>query len=159
MLKVVTQGNELNGYRIGDSDTRPWGSYKVIAVGRNDAGEEFCEKEITVNPGQILSLQSHDHRREQWTVREGILLVVLDDKRFELKAGETIHIPLHAIHCMANGHNEPCVVHEIQSGRCSEDDIIRYVDAYGRGTLDLDARSQASADMYNKVKQEISGAK
>lgn len=155
MLKVV-QKTELQAYNLGDQEKRPWGSYKVIGVGTDENGEEYCQKEITVEAGHILSLQSHNHRRETWTVKKGVLTVVLEDKRFTLKEGESINIPLQAIHCMANGGPGECIIHEKQIGLCSEDDIIRYVDAYGRSTLKLDARSQASADLFNIVKAEIS---
>lgn len=154
MLSAM-QKPELQAYNLGEHEQRPWGSYKVIGLGTDENGENFCQKEIVVQKGQILSLQSHQHRRETWTVKKGILIVILEDKRFSLSEGETIQIPLHAIHCMANGGSEPCIVHEKQIGLCSEDDIIRYVDAYGRSTMKLDARSQASADIYNAVKQEI----
>ena len=55
----MTKQEKSTVYTVGDSDTRPWGSYTVVAVGVNEGGEEFCEKEIVVNPGHILSLQSH----------------------------------------------------------------------------------------------------
>jgi mannose-6-phosphate isomerase len=158
MLNVVTKRENYNlqSYTTGESAKRPWGSYKVVAAGKTDMGEEFCEKEITVEPGHILSLQSHRHRREQWTVKSGTLIVVLDDAQYTLSAGQSIHIPQGAIHCMANGGNEDCIVYELQMGLCSEDDIIRYVDAYGRADTDLDTRSRASADLFNRVKSDIS---
>ena len=146
----------LNAYTVGDSDTRPWGYYKVIAVGTDKNNEEYCEKEITVNPGQILSLQSHENRRETWTVQQGTLEVVLEDKTFTLQEGESINIPLQAIHCMANGGKTPCIVHERQTGLCSEDDIIRYIDAYGRSTRNIDDKIQSSIDLYHAVREKIS---
>ena len=48
-----------NNYKKGDHDTRPWGTWEVL-----DAGDTFCVKKITVTPGNILSLQSHNHRAE-----------------------------------------------------------------------------------------------
>ena len=122
-------------YRVGDGDQRPWGAYVVTAVGCNDAGEEYCEKEITVHPGHILSLQSHQLRRETWTVERGILTVILDGQSVELSAGGVIQVPQKSIHCMANLGRENCVVHERQEGICREEDICRYVDAYGRAEV------------------------
>ena len=121
-------------YQIGDREKRPWGDYIVTDVGFNDAGEEYCEKKITVNPGRILSLQSHEHRRETWMVVRGVLTILLDGVRTDLHAGEKIHVPQGSIHCMANLGKAPCVVREKQEGFCREDDITRYIDAYGRGT-------------------------
>ncbi len=151
-----SSAENLKEYSVGDRDTRPWGEYEVTGVGLNEAGEEYCEKIITVNPGQILSLQSHEQRRERWTVREGTLTVVVDGKRLELPAGQSIDMPLKAIHCMANTQKVPCKVYEKQEGVCREEDIIRYVDAYGRGTLQSnDANVKASVERYNEVLKEI----
>lgn len=144
------------GYNIGDSDQRPWGHYRVINIGVEANGEEFCEKEITVNPGQILSLQSHELRREIWTVLKGTLEVIVDEQRLSLEEGQSVLIPLKAIHCMANAGKISCVVHERQIGKCSEEDIIRYVDAYGRNTLDLDEKTEVSVDLFHKLKKQIS---
>ena len=122
----------LPGYTIGDRDTRPWGHYEVLDVGvEND--EEFCVKTITVNPGGVLSLQSHELRREEWTVTEGVLEVTRNDEIITLQTGESINIPQGAIHRMANRSDAPAVVREIQRGICREDDIKRYEDLYGRG--------------------------
>lgn len=149
----------LKEYQVGDSDKRPWGSYVVTAVWTNDKGEEVCEKDITVEPGKILSLQSHKFRRENWKVTQGTLTVVLDDRRIELQAGENIDIPLEAIHCMANLKDAPCVVHEIQEGLCREEDIIRYVDSYGRGTESVaGGKGEASVALYREIMKEIEAA-
>ncbi|MCB1592141.1 MAG: phosphomannose isomerase type II C-terminal cupin domain [Alphaproteobacteria bacterium] len=154
-LARVDVGSDLSSYYIGEVGTRPWGEFKVIGAGIEETGQEFCEKEITVNPGQILSLQSHNFRGEKWTVLEGELIVVLDNQRYDLKEGESIIIPLKSIHAMANGSDKPCVVYEKQIGLCSEDDIIRYVDMYGRAPGELDSAAAASVDVYNKVMSEI----
>lgn len=125
---------DLAPYQVGDHDARPWGSYTVTAVGKNDAGEDVCEKDIHVLPQQILSLQSHEQRREHWQVITGMLTVILDGARHDLPAGSAIRIPQGAIHCMANLGTETCIVREVQEGICREEDIKRYIDAYGRGT-------------------------
>ncbi|HEY1096469.1 MAG TPA: phosphomannose isomerase type II C-terminal cupin domain [Alphaproteobacteria bacterium] len=121
----------MPGYRPGESDTRPWGLWEVLETGHEN-DEEFCIKRITVNPGGVLSLQSHKYRREEWTVLQGTLEVTRDDEIINVPAGETIHIPLGAKHRMANRTDTPVVVKEIQRGICREDDIIRYEDIYGR---------------------------
>lgn len=121
----------MPGYRIGETDTRPWGMWEVLETGIEN-NEEFCIKKITVNPGGILSLQSHQLRREEWTVLEGILEVTRDKDIITLATGKTIDIPCGAVHRMANRSDKPVVVKEIQRGVCREDDIIRYEDVYGR---------------------------
>jgi mannose-6-phosphate isomerase len=131
----VIPASTMTEYKVGDSDQRPWGHYVVTAVGVNEKGEEYCDKEITVLPGQVLSLQSHELRRETWKVLRGTLTVLLDGESIEMIEGEEIHIPEKSIHCMANlSDDRDCVVFERQEGLCREEDIKRYIDAYGRGT-------------------------
>lgn len=124
----------LPGYTIGESETRPWGAWEVLDLGTENGPngiEEFCIKKITVNPGGILSLQSHKLRREEWTVLEGDLEVTRNHEILNLKAGDTVEIPCGAVHRMANRSDRPAIVKEIQRGVCSEDDIIRHEDVYG----------------------------
>ena len=45
---------------------RPWGYYRVLYETPNTK-----VKELTVNPGQSLSMQRHEHRNEYWHVVEG----------------------------------------------------------------------------------------
>lgn len=142
-------------YEVGDYDERPWGSYVVTGIGTTDDGHEFCEKDITVKPGQVLSLQSHKKREEFWTVKDGILDIVCDDERLTLKAGDSIHIPKGAVHCMANVQsNQPCVVFERQVGICREDDIVRYLDAYGRADDEGAGDAEQSRTLYETLLQQ-----
>lgn len=131
MTQTNTPNSNLAAYIIGETDTRPWGHYTVLDVGTEN-GEEYCTKTITVNPGGVLSLQSHKLRREEWTVLEGDLEVTRDKEILNLKAGESIDIPQGAIHRMANRSDKPVVVKEIQRGICREEDIERFEDIYGR---------------------------
>lgn len=143
---------QMPEYNVGDSHKRPWGEYLVTAVGTTMAGREYCEKNITIYPGKILSLQSHEMRWEKWKVIEGTLTVILEDKVMRLEPGQSVEIPLKAIHAMANTENVPCVVFERQEGTCREDDIIRYVDAYGRRVLaSVDSRIAASIAAYTEI--------
>lgn len=107
---------------------RPWGFYTVIA-----AGKGFQTKIIHVNPGQKLSVQSHNHRSEHWVVLSGTAKVVLESKDYILSPGHSIDIPVKAIHSLQNPFNEDVEIIEVQKGDIlSEDDIIRYEDMYGR---------------------------
>ena len=143
-------------YRVGDMDIRPWGSYTVTAVGVKETGEESCVKEIQVNPGQILSLQSHVHRREHWKVISGVLTVVLDGERLTLKTGQDVRVPMGSIHCMANLGKKNVVVQEIQQGLCREEDITRYMDAYGRGTAEsTEEKVVKSIAVYKELIAEL----
>ena len=107
---------------------RPWGFYTVIA-----AGKGFQTKIIHVNPGQKLSVQSHNFRSEHWVVLSGTAKVVLESKDYILSPGHSIDIPVKAIHSLQNPYNEDVEVIEVQKGDVlSEDDIVRYEDMYGR---------------------------
>lgn len=107
---------------------RPWGYYIVIAH-----GEGFQTKIIHVNPGQKLSVQSHNYRSEHWVVLSGTAKVILESKDYILSPGHSIDIPVKAIHSLQNPYETDVEVIEIQMGDdLSENDIIRYEDIYGR---------------------------
>jgi mannose-6-phosphate isomerase len=110
------------------SETRPWGSFHVL-----DEQLGFKVKRIVVNPGGRLSLQSHNHRGEHWTVVEGLATVTVGDRVFELSRAESIDIPQGAKHRLENFGNEAVIVIEVQFGDyLGEDDIVRYDDIYSR---------------------------
>ena len=109
-------------------EERPWGCYEVLF------DTVYCKvKEIIVQPGQRLSYQSHKHREENWTVTQGILTVVLNDKEHTVYPGESISIPLGAKHRAWNKTAKAVHFIEVQTGDYfEEDDIIRYEDDYER---------------------------
>jgi mannose-6-phosphate isomerase-like protein (cupin superfamily) len=125
-------------YRVGNRDDRPWGHYVVIDAGIAANGEEYCKKNITIEPLQILSLQSHKLRDEVWAVKKGTLTALKDGRRIEVFPGESIDIPAGSIHCMANmDADDDCFVEETQRGICRDHDIHRYMDVYRRDTETL----------------------
>ena len=107
---------------------RPWGYYENLTEGVG-----YKIKKIVVNPKSKLSLQSHEHRAEQWTVLKGIACVTIDDQVFELAEGKSAYIPIHAKHRLENLQNEHLEIIEIQLGTyLEENDIKRFEDIYGR---------------------------
>lgn len=115
-------------YTKFEGDVRPWGTWQVT-----NTGQGYIEKIIVVNPGGILSLQSHEHRQELWTIISGEAEVTLNDDVIRLMPGEKIHIPQGAKHRIANHGKTYLVFHEYQIGTIlDEQDIIRYEDKYGR---------------------------
>ena len=107
---------------------RPWGSYTNLYSGRN-----FLIKELSVKPKGILSLQKHFHRSEHWLVTQGKPKIILNKKKFTLKPGENIYIPLGSIHRIENPGRKPVKIIEAQIGSIlKETDIFRYQDVYGR---------------------------
>jgi mannose-6-phosphate isomerase-like protein (cupin superfamily) len=115
-------------YAAGESATRPWGRWEVIAV-----GDQYTVKRITVLPRQRLSLQYHHHRSEHWTVVEGHAEVEIEGMLRQLGFGEHVYIPVGAKHRVRNGGHAPLVFIEVQIGDLlDENDIVRLSDDYGR---------------------------
>lgn len=106
---------------------RIWGYYRVL-----HEAPGMKVKELTVNPGQALSMQRHQQRSEYWIVEEGKCCVnsmmpngyLLPSK--ELSLHDEIIIPINEWHQLINPYDTPCRVVEIQYGvKCNEEDIER----------------------------------
>jgi mannose-6-phosphate isomerase len=110
------------------SETRPWGSFHVL-----DEQPGFKVKRIVVEPKGRLSLQSHKHRSEHWTVVNGTATVTVGDTVIAMTRGQSIDIPLGAKHRLENLHDGLVEIVEVQFGDyLGEDDIVRYDDIYAR---------------------------
>ena len=110
------------------SENRPWGNYTVLQKEAN-----YQVKRIEVFPGESLSLQSHDHRSEHWTVVIGSAEIQVNETSQILKCNQSIEIPQGAKHRLANPGESPLVIIEVQIGdKLDENDITRYEDKYGR---------------------------
>lgn len=107
---------------------RPWGNYE-----RLDMDEGYQVKRIVVKPGGILSLQKHRHRAEHWVVVRGRAEVTIDGDIRNLMPGQSVYVPLGAVHRLANRETESVILIEVQTGDYfGEDDIIRLEDVYNR---------------------------
>ena len=114
--------------RATTSETRPWGSYTIIHKETN-----YLVKRIEVLPGESLSLQSHDHRSEHWTVVSGVAQVQIGETSQTLNANQFVEIPKGAKHRLTNPDETTLIIIEVQLGdKLDEDDITRYEDKYGR---------------------------
>jgi mannose-6-phosphate isomerase len=100
---------------------RPWGYYRVL---HEVAGTKV--KELTVEPGQSLSMQRHRDRAEHWLVTEGSCVVNFVDGKQERTVHQFQHIAVGQWHQLSNPFKNPCKLVEIQYGtRCAEEDIER----------------------------------
>lgn len=109
-------------------ETRPWGAFWVL-----DEGAGFKVKRISVTPGGRLSLQSHQHRAEHWTVVSGLATVTVGARTVELGRMQSIDIAQGEKHRLENFHGDVVELIEVQFGDyLGEDDIIRYDDIYKR---------------------------
>ncbi len=123
---------DLSHYHTGERAERPWGSWAVFSV-----YPRAILKQIRVKPGCRLSLQSHRHRDELWTVVQGVATVEIDGKVESLSEGGVVTVPRGSHHRLGNRSQEELIVIEIQSGELlSEEDIERYEDDYHRAPED-----------------------
>lgn len=110
---------------------RPWGYFEILYKDHN-----YKVKRIVVHGGKRLSLQSHQKRDELWMVVAGRGFVTLrtdyQDSTFRLQPFDTIDIERTDIHRISNEGFTDLVFIEIQTGECSEDDIKRFEDDFGR---------------------------
>lgn len=106
---------------------RPWGYYRVL---HEVPGMKV--KELTINPGEKLSMQRHNLRAEFWIVSEGRANVnsmmpggyALPTT--EIAKHEQYVVPVNEWHQLTNPHDEPCKIVEVQYGEsCDESDITR----------------------------------
>ncbi len=110
---------------------RPWGWFESLVM-----GSRFQVKRIFVQVNASLSLQSHQHRSEHWVVVEGTAKVTINENIKLLTEGESIYVPLGAVHRLQNTGKISLVLIEIQTGSyLGEDDITRYDDIYSRNRI------------------------
>jgi D-beta-D-heptose 7-phosphate kinase/D-beta-D-heptose 1-phosphate adenosyltransferase len=107
---------------------RPWGYYRVL----HELGHEVKVKELTVEPGKMLSMQRHQDRAEHWFVAEGTATVYTVNRSSdadllgEFTQHQHIHINREEWHQLCNETDQPLKVVEIQYGKnCVEEDIER----------------------------------
>ena len=107
---------------------KPWGTYKTILKGKN-----YQVKEIVINPESSISLQKHKYRSEHWIIVEGEGLITHNNQKITLSVNQEIFIPKGTKHRITNKKKSSLKFIEVQIGKyLGEDDIIRYVDQYGR---------------------------
>ena len=110
------------------SENRPWGSFHIL-----DEKPGFKVKRIVVKEGGRLSLQSHKHRAEHWTVVNGTATITVGTKVEAMTRGASVDIALGEKHRLENLHTGEVEIIEVQFGDyLGEDDIIRYDDVYNR---------------------------
>ncbi len=130
-VKKIVASLKAKGRREGIGHRkvyRPWGWFDSL-----ERGEHFQVKRIVVNPGAILSLQSHRHRSEHWVVVRGTARVTVGEKIMVLTEGQSAFIPAGEKHRVENPGQDPLEIIEVQTGSyLGEDDIVRFEDRYGR---------------------------
>ena len=128
-LQRMTITSLQSGF-LSECIERPWGFYASTF-----AKKGFKTKVFVVKPRHRLSLQSHEHRHELWTIVSGKGICTVDDKVFEVSNDSFVIVPKCARHRIENiSEMDDLIIAEVQVGDyISESDIVRYQDDYGRG--------------------------
>jgi len=111
-------------------DTRPWGNYVVL--GEPDHDPIAAVKILTVEPGGMLSLQTHRLRRERWVPISTGLGAIIGDQEYPLLLGHTYEIDIGVPHRLFDLEGSGGSVVETMYGTYDEADIIRLSDRYDR---------------------------
>ena len=107
---------------------RPWGTFEVLGD-----GEGYQVKRLTIQPGQAISLQYHEHREEHWVVVGGQGWAQIDDRIWSVAQSDSVRVLRERRHRLSNSGSEDLVVIEVQLGEwLAEEDIVRLADEYGR---------------------------
>jgi mannose-6-phosphate isomerase len=113
---------------IGDSATRPWGTWTVL-----DEGDGYKVKRIEVLPHSRLSYQTHEHRAEHWVIVSGKATCTIDGEIVRGSIGDCVDVAIGQAHRIGNDDDELLVIIEIMRGSyVGEDDIVRLQDDFGR---------------------------
>ena len=129
-MSVTTENQSVgqSSRSVLPTETRPWGAFFVL-----EECEGFKVKRLLVLPQGQLSLQSHRRRAEHWVVVNGEATVTLGEEKRLLIKGQSIDVPLGAVHRIENFGEEDVEIIEVQFGDyLGEDDITRYEDVYSR---------------------------
>jgi len=106
---------------------KPWGKFIQFTH-----DQKSTIKILEVNPGEMLSLQSHQKRDEFWYIFEGNPTIVLNTKVKQHKQGNSIQIKKNTKHRIMNKTKKIVRILEISTGHFDENDITRYEDKYHR---------------------------
>lgn len=118
---------------INETNERPWGEWKVVHTSYQRA-----VKMLTVNPGCMLSLQTHQERSEFWVPLETGLVAYTRNKDGDFEQAQLLmrcrafEVRRGVAHRLMNPTKFPLTLVEIIVGNYDEDDIERIHDAYGR---------------------------
>ena len=109
-----------------EKEQRPWGNFERFTL-----NEKTTVKIITVNAGESISLQTHEHRDEFWRVIKGSGTVHIGEEERDAREGNMFFVARHGQHRILGGP-DGLVCLEIAFGDFDEDDIKRLEDRYGR---------------------------
>lgn len=111
----ITLKNALN------IEHRRWGfQHQVIAE------DGHLIKKLHIRPYSKTSTHKHTHRKEWWHILFGNATLLVGNKTYQLRAGESFFVPKNTWHQIRNENSLWLVMMEMQMGETlSEGDIVR----------------------------------
>lgn len=120
-------------------EERPWGKFEVLSDFQVECdkyarrpGKDIVIKKITVKPGERLSYQTHQKRKETWIFVQGSGLVIQNGLEKQVLRGDIIEIQPFDKHRVINNREDDIVFIEVSEGEFDEKDIERLDDKYNR---------------------------
>jgi mannose-6-phosphate isomerase-like protein (cupin superfamily) len=118
---------------------RPWGYFEILAENK-ETPPYWKLKKIVINPGQSISLQSHNNRDEIWKITSGTGIKNLKAEngiwyQNSANPGDVFHIVAKEKHMISALEKKPLEFLELATSLTrpiDEEDIIRFEDKYGR---------------------------
>jgi len=108
---------------------KPWGRERII-----EANDKYAFKILEVDPGQRLSLQYHENKRETMYCIYGCGTLFLTDgevhREMTLLPGRHVTIEPGTVHRLVASETSPVMVMEASSPEL--DDVVRLEDDYSR---------------------------
>jgi mannose-1-phosphate guanylyltransferase/mannose-6-phosphate isomerase len=126
-VKDVVRILKENGDRRADMHLtvyRPWGSHTLL-----EESDFYRIKKMTILPERGLSMRMHYHRNEHWVVVRGMAKVIMQDREFYLRSGESMFVPAGTKYKIENPGKISLELLEVQIGEyLGEDDIVLFED-------------------------------
>ena len=116
----------MEGLAHYHKENRPWGGFERFTL-----NEKTTVKIITVDEGQSISLQTHEHRDEFWRVLKGSGVIHIGGTDNDAKEGDCFFSSRGSEHRVTGGAGGTTFL-EIAFGDFDESDIRRLEDKYGR---------------------------
>lgn len=133
--KAVTEAFSQESFVPNPQEVKkPWGRFIQYTL-----NQPTTVKILEVNPGEILSLQSHHHRDELWVPLTSGAVVEIDGHVLTPEELEPVFIPRYTKHRLS-AKDQKVRVLEISFGTFDEEDVIRHEDKYGRNTQNRQER-------------------
>jgi mannose-1-phosphate guanylyltransferase len=105
-------------------EERRWGHYRVIDYLKYEEGNEVLTKRIFIQAGKNISYHYHNKRSEIWTMISGEASVIMNEKPYQVKAGDVVRIPEGTKHSIFAESDVEFI--EVQSGtELVEEDVVR----------------------------------